>query len=586
MPTNTFEISEIQAEHILLSLYGLTGTASELPGYEDFNFRVKVNNGNVFVLKISRPNEDEDYLNFQEELLQYIALNGKDIIAPKVKKDKNGNSVSEFTDKFGKQRKVRLLTWIAGRVWSNVNPQLDDLRFSLGEKCGRLTSLLLKFEHDKTPRNFEWDIAQSLWTKKHLQIFNEKEVAIITYFQDLFENNFKTYSSLRKSVIHNDINDNNIVVSSELINPKVTAFIDYGDAMHTQIINDVAIACSYAIMREKDPLDASLPIVQGYHSTFPLQEEELEHLYNSIAMRMVISVVQCAINKLKEPDKDYLYISEKPSWELLKKWRNISADFACFNFRQACGFRVHPNEEKFNNWAAKNEFKLPDLFPTAPSNTIKEIDLSVSSKWVGHLKDFSDLDYFQFRFNQLQALHPDKVIAGGYLEPRSMYTSSAYDKIGNNGSESRTIHLGIDFWFPAHTPVHALFDGEVVTAVNDAGDKEYGGLIILKHVVEDFEFFTLYGHNTIASVLQHKIGNIIKKGDKISELGNYPENGNWATHLHFQVMLSMLDYRIDYPGVAYFNQLEVWKSLCLDPNLLFKSEALQQKKNKTKHKKK
>ena len=80
------------------------------------------------------------------------------------------------------------------------------------------------------------------------------------------------------------------------------------------------------------------------------------------------------------------------------------------------------------------------------------------------------------------------------------------------------------------------------------------------------------------SVLQHKVGDTIKKGDKISELGNYPENGNWAPHLHFQIMLSMLDYKIDYPGVAYFNQLEVWKGLCLDPNLLFKSESFQQTK--------
>ena len=570
MPTNVFEISEIQAEHILLSLYDLTGTASTLPGYEDYNFRVNVNNGNVFILKISRPNEDEDNLYFQQELLQYIASNSTDIIAPKVKNNKNGNSISEITDEFGKQRKVRLLTWVSGRVWSSVNPQLDDLRFSLGEKCGRLTSVLLGFEHDKANRDFEWDIAQSLWTKKHLHLFNQKEIEIITYYQELFENDFESYSLLRKSIIHNDINDNNIIVSSELKNPKVNAFIDYGDALYTQIINDVAIACSYAIMRQNDPLDAALPIVKGYHSTFALQKDELGHLYNAIAMRMVTSVVKCALNKLVEPDKEYLYISEKPSWQLLKKWKNISSDFAYFSFRQACGFSVHPNEEKFNNWATKNTFMITDLFPTAPSNTIKHIDLSISSKWINHLKNFSDLDYFQFRIKQLQAQYPTKIIAGGYLEQRSIYTSSAYYKIGNNGKESRTIHLGIDFWFPAHTPVHAMFEGEVVTAVNDAGDKKYGGLVILKHKIEDFEFFTLYGHNTVASVLQHKVGDIIKKGDKISELGNYPENGNWAPHLHFQVMLSMLDYKIDYPGVAYLNQLEVWKGLCLNPNLLFK----------------
>jgi hypothetical protein len=64
MPANTIEISEIQAEHILLSLYDTTGTVSALPGYEDYNFRVKINSGNDFIFKISRPNEDKNNLYF------------------------------------------------------------------------------------------------------------------------------------------------------------------------------------------------------------------------------------------------------------------------------------------------------------------------------------------------------------------------------------------------------------------------------------------------------------------------------------------------------------------------------------------
>lgn len=102
--------------------------------------------------------------------------------------------------------------------------------------------------------------------------------------------------------------------------------------------------------------------------------------------------------------------------------------------------------------------------------------------------------------------------------------------------------------------MHALFDGEVVCAVNDAGNKEYGGLVILKHNAEDFEFFTLYGHNTVKSTTKHQIGAIIKKGEEVAELANYPENGNWAPHLHFQIMLSMLDYTTDFPGVTYYSQ--------------------------------
>ena len=189
----------------------------------------------------------------------------------------------------------------------------------------------------------------------------------------------------------------------------------------------------------------------------------------------------------------------------------------------------------------------------------------MSSKWLGHQKDYSDLEVFEFKINRLQKQYPNKIIAGGYLEPRSLYTSTAYDKIGNSGCESRTVHLGVDFWLPEGTPVHALFDGKVVTAVNDVGDKEYGGLVILKHQIEDFEFYTLYGHNTVSSVTKYQVGDIIKKGEKISELATFPENGNWVPHLHFQILLSMLDYKVDFPGVTYYKQLNIWKSLCPDP---------------------
>lgn len=574
MKYNDLVITTKEAEDMLFSFFNIKGKASKLRGEIDFNFKIKSDRGNEYLLKISRPDEDDNYLDFQQKLLQHLEVNKLGLIVPKVIKDKNDRVISDFKDQFGKQRKVRLLTWISGRVWSDVNPQLDDLRFSLGEQCGLLTKELQGFDHHKAHRNLEWDIAQSLWTKAHIHLFRDEEKGILSTFQRNFELSQKAYSKLRKSVVHNDANDNNIIVSHDLLNPKVTALIDYGDAFFTQIINDVAIACAYAIMGHIDPLAAALPIIKGYHFSFPLKEEEMVHLYNAIAMRLVISLTKSAINKIKEPDNKYLLISEKSAWEVLKKWYSINPEFACFSFRQACGFTAHPNEEKFKSWALKNNVGLKELFPSVKKNKIEYVDLSVSSKWIGHERDFNDLDLFQFKINKLQAQSQDKIIAGGYLEPRALYTSTAYDKIGNNGRESRTIHLGIDFWLPALTPIHALFDGEIVTAVNDAGDKEYGGLVIIKHSTETFDFYTLYGHLTVESALKNNIGDKIKKGDRIAVLGNYPENGNWAPHLHFQLMLSMLDYQTDFPGVTYLNQIEIWKSICPDPNMLFKNETL------------
>ena len=570
-------ISTKRAKEILFELFDIKGIAHPLPGEIDINFRIKIKNEAGYILKISRPDEDQENYEFQKDILQFIEKHGEEIIAPKVIKDTFGKYFSRIKDDLGEQRNVRLLTWVSGRIWSTVHPRLDDLHFSLGEQCGLLTMVLQSFKHSKASRKFDWDISQSLWTKEFLHLFKDEQLEIISYFQNGFERKLNAFSTLRKGIVHNDANDNNIIVSSDLISPKVKAIIDYGDAIKTEIINDVAITCAYAIMNHNDPLSIANLIVKGYHSSFTLREEELEFLYNAIGMRLVISVTKSAINKIENPGNVYLFVSEKPAWDLLKKWYSVNEEFATLNFRESCGFTAHPMENEFGNWAKNKVFKLTDLFPSVLKNKIHLIDLSVSSKWIGHKEEHSDLDLFQFRIIKLRAQHPEKVIAGGYLEPRSVYDSSSYDKIGNSGDESRTIHLGIDFWLPAQTPVHALFDGVVIMAVNDMGDKEYGGLIVLKHTFNDLVFFTLYGHLSVESALNRKSGEFIKKGDLIAFLGNYPENGNWATHLHFQIMLTIFDFKVDFPGVAYYNQINVWKSVCPDPNLLFKSKALKGK---------
>ena len=574
MNYETIKITTQQAEEVLLSCYQIKGEAKPLPGELDFNFRIKIDGEYKYILKISRPNEDENYLDFQQQILIHANKHGENLTVPRVIQDKNDEAISEVIDTHGAKRKVRLLTWMDGRVWSQVNPQLDDLRYSLGESCGKLTKALQGFSHEEAERDFEWDVAQSLWTKEHIDIFNSEEKKIVVHFQELFEKNLSSYQSLRKSVVHNDANDNNVIVTNDLVTPKVKSIIDYGDAVYTQIINDLAITCAYAIMNYPNPLEAVLPIIKGYHKEFALTDEELKHLYTAIAMRLVISVTKSGLNKIKEPDNEYLLISEKPAWEVLRKWITIHPDFAYYSFRNACGFTAHPNEEKFYTWARKQDFTVKELFPTVNTNEITPLDLSVSSTWIGHEKEFNDLDIFDFKIQQLQKQNPNTIIAGGYLEPRFIYSAPTYDTVGNKGKESRTIHIAVDYWLPAQTPVHTFMDGEVVCATNDAGYKEYGGLIILKHKTNDFEFYTLYGHLQVASVEKHKVGDTIKKGEQIALLGNRDENGGWSPHLHFEVMLSMLGYENDFPGVAYYREVDVWKSICPNPNVLFKSKAL------------
>ncbi|PQJ75034.1 peptidoglycan DD-metalloendopeptidase family protein [Polaribacter gangjinensis] len=243
-------------------------------------------------------------------------------------------------------------------------------------------------------------------------------------------------------------------------------------------------------------------------------------------------------------------------------------------FEKKFGFLKHPNETLFNNWTKNNTFSLKELFPSIQKNSICPLDVSINSTWIGGEEEFNNLPFFEEKLQKLQTENPTKIIAGGYLEKRALYTSEMYVRKINETFDRRNTHLGVDFWLPKNTPVYAILDGEVIFSTNDNEHKGYGGLIILKHKVENFHFFTLYGHLSKKSVSEKKSGDFIKKGSQIAVLGDASENGDWVPHLHFQIMLTLLDYQNDFPGVAFESELEAWKNTCPNPNLLFKLEGL------------
>ena len=579
----SLERSKISIKEILKILelnFDVKGSIKELVGEVDYNFKVESKCGKNYLLKISGPNFESDYIDFQINLLEYLNKNCEiEITKSELTIERSRSCIVK--DGLGRDRCVRLLSWVEGRLWSSVNPINKSLRKELGYKAAILSNSLINFKHSFSKREIEWDISNSLWVEDHLDKFDTDQKKILKTFIIDFKKNLPLYNDLTKSIIHNDINDNNIIVSNDLLNPSVKSIIDFGDSVYTQTINDLAVTCSYGIMNVNDPLAACCEIISGYNNISSITDNELKLLYNLIAMRLVISVTKSLINRFKEPDNKYLLVSEKPAWELLKKWVEVDSEFAYYSYRKACDLNAHPEQNNFYKWALENRFSVTDLFSSIKKNKLYKIDLSVGSKWIGGRNEIEDLELFQYKIEKLQKKYPDKIITGGYLEPRSIYSSNSYEKIGNYGDESRTIHLGLDFWLPPGTKVNSMFDGEIVVAVNDKGHKEYGGLLILKHNIQDLEFYTLYGHNTVESVLKNKVGSKVKKGDVIAEIGNYPENGNWAPHLHFQIILSMLNYKIDYPGVCYFNQMEIWKDLCPDPNLLFKSIDLDNDKHES-----
>ncbi|HEV7348285.1 peptidoglycan DD-metalloendopeptidase family protein [Telluribacter sp.] len=160
---------------------------------------------------------------------------------------------------------------------------------------------------------------------------------------------------------------------------------------------------------------------------------------------------------------------------------------------------------------------------------------------------------------------------GGYDEHRVIYSRSAH--FGSPGQEPRSIHLGIDIWAGAGTPVSAPLAGRVHSFAFNDNFGDYGPTIILEHELETIRFYTLYGHLTLASLDGLYEGKAVAAGEAFTAIGPYPENGHWPPHLHFQVMADIGTYRGDYPGVCSVRERDKYLALCPDPNLILRVPA-------------
>ncbi|MCT4698941.1 peptidoglycan DD-metalloendopeptidase family protein [Tenacibaculum haliotis] len=162
-----------------------------------------------------------------------------------------------------------------------------------------------------------------------------------------------------------------------------------------------------------------------------------------------------------------------------------------------------------------------------------------------------------------------KVAFGGYLEKRDIYNRSEYftKQLKEN---QRNIHLGIDLWCDANTAVLAVLNGEIHSFKNNTNHGDYGPTIILKHTFGDRVFYSLYGHLSEDSLNNLSVGDKVSQGKKIAVLGDNSVNGDYAPHLHFQLIIDMEGNLGDYPGVSSEKTLNFYKENCPNPNLLLK----------------
>lgn len=155
---------------------------------------------------------------------------------------------------------------------------------------------------------------------------------------------------------------------------------------------------------------------------------------------------------------------------------------------------------------------------------------------------------------------------GGYAEYRTVYSrSKVFDAV--DGDKPRRLHLGIDIWGEAGTPVFAPLGGIVHSFKFNDHYGDYGATIILLHQLEGYSFYTLYGHVSVKDLALND-GQYINGGQEFAHFGVPSENGHWPPHLHFQIIIDIELKEGDYPGVCSLRDKDFYLKNCPDADLI------------------
>lgn len=312
----------------------------KLNGYDNVNYLAETDQGKFIFKTYPFSQEMFDFVLTETEILHALQKNFKGKIpCPEPFQDGQYVKLEEWE---GQKLICRLLTFLEGEFLGNLKPSKESY-IELGRF---LASIDLELSSVKSyviqSRKWEWDIQYLELIDKYLEdIPTAGDRNIVRYFIQQFNEYVRPQLSyLRKSIIYNDANEWNILFNQN----QQISLIDFGDLAYSPLINELAVAMTYAAYDKEDYFYWSLEVLKGYQEKIPLTEQELGLLYYLMAARLCISVCNSAHAGKVDPKNAYASISEDNAWKMLKAWLKINPLSAENTFRLAVG--LNPRQIK------------------------------------------------------------------------------------------------------------------------------------------------------------------------------------------------------------------------------------------------
>ena len=326
-------ITQEDAIQIAGQYYGIVASAKPLNGYEEQNFLLTTVSGEKYILKAASQDFNLSLLQAHTSVIRHLATTALKDAIPSCISNIEGQSITHVEINH-QVFYVRILNYLEGHFWVDELNKTPGLYQSFGELLGRMDYCMKDLYFDALDRKYVWDNNRVSDAEQKLHYITEPEKRRLAgYFILQFKTEVEPIlPELRYASIHGDANDYNVLVR----NGRVAGFIDFGDLIWSALINNLAIACTYAMLHTDNPLDVATLIVKGYHQAYSLQPQEVDVLYYLIAGRLCISVTQSAEQTHNNSVNEHHFLTEQYAWDLLQQLIRINPLKAANSFRKAC----------------------------------------------------------------------------------------------------------------------------------------------------------------------------------------------------------------------------------------------------------
>ncbi|GAB2822168.1 aminotransferase [Alpinimonas psychrophila] len=375
------DVSVDDAVAIGSSLFGITGTATELGSQQDRNFLIESNTDGAvqrFVLKIHNPAFSTAELHAQEEGLDFLAKRGMTVplYVPGI-----DGQIRQSWNAAGTSLPVRLLTFLDGPSLQSQGFLAPDVIRALGSLSATAAVNLADFSGDGLDRLLQWDMRQAeavIAQLEHWVVDEERRDAIHAFTASASQRLSPLMPSLRVQVIHGDITDDNVICAVAPSGHRIpVGLIDFGDLALGWLVAELAVTVSSVLPHAPENPFAALEAIVAFDDILPLSDEEISALWPLVTLRGAVLAVSGAQQLSVDEGNDYANDRMQAEWDLFVSASSVGWDEAEAAIRHALG-RPHRRENTRGS-SATVLGSIVAMIPGLTSETAEILDFSVTS---------------------------------------------------------------------------------------------------------------------------------------------------------------------------------------------------------------